>query len=70
MDPSITDVASYLAAKLPTGAEDEAQAIQDWRGTLYNAKATRSLGVVQDMVERDAPGDWVARDALDLLKKD
>ncbi len=67
MDPSITDVASYLAARIPTGADDERQAVEDWRGTLYNARATRSLKVVAELVEREVPGDWIARDALELL---
>ena len=66
-DPGVTDIASYLATKLPTGAETVAGAIDDWRTTLYNAKATRSEKPLADMVKRALPGDDHAAALADTL---
>jgi hypothetical protein len=62
MKPGITDIASYLAARIPTGKDDEAAALQDWRMTLYNAKATNAIRPLTDMVVREIPEDRLARD--------
>lgn len=69
MDPSITDVASYLATAIPTGSETEDGAREDWRGTLHNARRTKSMSIVSDMVARSAPEDDLAQFAMEYLKK-
>lgn len=69
MDPSITDVASYLAARIPTGADSEDGAREDWRGTLHNARRTKTMGVVSELVSRQAPEDDLAQFAMECLKK-
>ena len=61
MKPGITDVASYLATKIPTGADSDEQAVQDWRATLYNAKATNAMAPVKDLVAKSIPEDEHAR---------
>ena len=68
MDPSITDVASYLAAQIPTGAEREEDAVQEWRQTLYNAKKTRAMGVVTSMVARESDDPWARELCRDLAR--
>lgn len=67
MDPGITDIARYLAAKIPTGAESEADATEDWRTTLYNARATNTVRPLRDLVTREVPDDPVARSLCESL---
>jgi hypothetical protein len=69
MDPGITDVASYLATQIATGADTEAQAIEDWRATLYNARRTNALPAVADLVRRCAPEDEYALALCTSLRK-
>lgn len=66
-DPGITDVASYLATRIPTGAETPDEAREDWRTTLYNARATNAMRPLRDMVVRTVPDDPVARSLCDHL---
>lgn len=63
----ITAIASYLATRIPTGARDPEQAVQDWRLTLYNARATNTLRPLRDLVIRSAPGDERARQLCERL---
>ena len=67
MDPGITDIATYLAAKIPTGAETPEGATQDWRATLYNARATNTVKPLRDLVVREVPDDAVARSLCESL---
>ncbi len=69
MQPGITEVASYLATQIPTGAKTPHAAVQDWRTTLYNARATGALSVVTDMVNCLAPYDAQARVLCEGLRK-
>lgn len=58
MDPGITEIAAQLAEHIPTGADSPEEATQDWRTTLYNARATASMRPLTDLIERSAaPGD-------------
>jgi len=68
MDPGITDIATQLATRIPTGADSEDQAVEDWRTTLYNARATNAMGPLTDMVRRTAPGDATVAGLCDQLK--
>ena len=67
MDPGITDIATYLAGKIPTGAETPEEATQDWRTTLYNARATNTVKPLRDLVVREVPEDPVARSLCESL---
>jgi hypothetical protein len=67
MDPGITDIATYLAAKIPTGADTPEEATQDWRTTLYNARATNTVKPLRDLVVREVPDDPVARSLCESL---
>jgi len=67
MNPGITDVASYLAVRIPTGADDEAQAVSDWRTTLYNARATGAMRPLTELVRRSVPEDEVAAELCEEL---
>jgi len=69
MDPGITDVATYLATQIPTGADTPEQAVADWRSTLYNAKRTNAISAVADLVARSAPEDAHALELCQGLKK-
>jgi hypothetical protein len=69
MDPGITDIASQLAATLPTGAATEEQARDDWRTTIYNAKATASVKPLTEMIARSAPDDPVVAGLCDVLRR-
>ncbi len=66
-DPGITDVASYLAARIPTGADSLETAREDWRTTLYNARDTNALRPLRDLVLRSVPDDPTARELCDAL---
>ena len=66
-DPGITDIASYLATCIPTGADSEEAAVEDWRTTLYNARATNAMRPLRDMVVRTVPDDAVARSLCEHL---
>lgn len=57
MKPGITEIASYLASRIPTGADTHEGAVQDWRITLYNARATGTLRPLTDLVIRSVPDD-------------
>ena len=61
MEPGITDIASYLATKIPTGSASEDGCREDWRTTLYNARATNSLRPLRDLVVRTVPEDPIAQ---------
>lgn len=67
MDPGITDIARYLATRIPTGAESAEDATHDWRTTLYNARATNSVRPLRDLVAREVPDDPVARSLCESL---
>lgn len=69
MKPGVTQIASYLAGMIPTGGSSEEERVQDWRTTLYNAKATRSQRVVSSMVRRLLPGDRMAEDLCEVLEE-
>jgi len=69
MNPGITDIASYLAVRIPTGADDEDKAVADWRATLYNAKATGAMRPLTELVKRSVPDDEVAADLCDALSR-
>jgi hypothetical protein len=56
-DPGITDIAACFAAHLPTGAKPLEVQRQEWRTTLYNARATNTLRPLTEMVIRAAPHD-------------
>lgn len=57
MTPGITDIASYLAVRIPTGSATEDGARDDWRTTLYNAKRTSTLKPLTELVRRSVPDD-------------
>lgn len=67
--PGVTQIASYLAGVIPTGSNSEEERVQDWRTTLYNAKATRSQRVVSSMIRRLLPGDRKAEDLCEVLEE-
>jgi hypothetical protein len=68
-DPGITDIARQLAEHLPTGATDLEQTVQDWRVTIYNAKATASMRPLADLIDRSTPEGVEAPRALaDVLR--
>jgi hypothetical protein len=67
MDPGITDIARYLATKIPTGAETPEESTEDWRTTLYNARATNTVRPLRDLVVREVPEDAVARSLCEAL---
>ena len=69
MDPGITDIAGHLAEAIPTGAADAERAKQDWRQTLYNAKATASVRPLTDMIRRSRPGDEKVAALCDALRR-
>jgi hypothetical protein len=69
MDPRITDIASYLASRIPTGADSDEDAVQDWRLTLYNAKATASVRPLTDMIVRSVPDDPIAAAYCEALRR-
>ncbi len=69
MDPRITEIATYLASLIPTGADDPSVAVQDWRTTLYNARATASIRPLTDLIERSTPGDPIAAAYCEALKR-
>lgn len=69
MDPGITDIASQLALDIPTGAASTEQAKDDWRTTIYNAKATASVRPLTDMIRRSAPGNERVAELCDVLGK-
>ena len=56
-DPGITDIAACLAEKIPTGAKPAEVQREEWRTTLYNARATNSLRPLTDLVIRSAPNE-------------
>ena len=66
-NPAITDIARFLADKIPTGSHTVAGAVEDWRTTLYNARSTRSERPLTEMVKRILPGDEEAADLCDSL---
>ncbi len=66
-DPGITDIARFLANRIPTGAQTQGRAVEDWRTTLYNAKSTRSERPLADMVKRILPDDQEAASLCDSL---
>ena len=57
MNPGITDIASYLAVRIPTGNDSEDGAKNDWRTTLYNARATQAMKPLSELVRRSVPED-------------
>ena len=67
MNPGITDVASYLAARIPTGATSLEARVADWRMTLRNARLTRSVRPLADLVRRSLPGDTPAVELCESL---
>jgi hypothetical protein len=67
MDPGITDIARYLATRIPTGAETDADRTEDWRTTLYNARATNTIRPLRDLVAREVPDDPLARSLCESL---
>jgi hypothetical protein len=67
MDPGITDIARYLAEKIPTGSASEAERTDDWRTTLYNARATNTVRPLRDLVVREVPDDPLARSLCESL---
>ena len=69
MDPGITDIASYLATRIPTGAASPEEQVRDWRETLYNARATNALRPLTDLVMRAAPDDAVAAALCRTLRR-
>ncbi len=68
MNPGVTDVASYLAARIPTGARSLEQSIRDWRLTLYNARDTKALRPLTELVRRSLPEDPEAANLCESLK--
>lgn len=69
MDPGITDIAKQLAESIPTGASSPEQTTEDWRSTIYNAKATSSLRPLTELIERLAPpGDEVPGQLAEVLR--
>lgn len=70
MDPGITDIARYLATRIPTGADSPEASTEEWRTTLYNARATNTVKPLRDLVVREVPDDPVARSLCEgLLEK-
>ncbi len=69
-DPGITDIARQLAEHLPTGATSPEQTVQDWRSTIYNAKATASMRPLADLIDRSTPvGVDEPRQLADVLRR-
>ena len=70
MDPGITDIASQLAVVIPTGkGKSQQQATDDWRTTIYNAKATSSVRPLTDLIRRSAPGNEEVQEMCDVLRR-
>ncbi len=68
LNPGITDVASYLAVRIPTGARSLEDSIADWRTTLRNARATRALRPLTELVRRSLPDDPEAAQLCERLQ--
>lgn len=55
-EPQITEIASHLAATLPSDAQPE-EAVQAWRHTLRYARKSGAIEPLTDMIRKDARGD-------------
>jgi hypothetical protein len=69
MDAGITDIASYLAARIPTGSDTPEGARDDWRTTLYNARSTQAMKPLTELVRRSVPDDDEAVALCESLQK-
>jgi hypothetical protein len=56
-EPQITEIASYLAAALPTEGTEPEQAVQAWRHTLRYARQSGVIEPLTEMIREDADGD-------------
>lgn len=56
-EPQITEIASYLAATVPTPDSEPEQAVQAWRHTLRYARDTGAIEPLTEMLRGDAPDD-------------
>lgn len=56
-EPQITEIASYLAAALPTAGTETEDAKQAWRQTLRYARRSGVIQPLTDMIREDAPND-------------
>jgi hypothetical protein len=68
-EPQITEIASYLAANLPTEGAEPTDAVQAWRSTLRYARQAGAIEPIADMLRSDAGSDaTVQRYCDDLVR--
>ncbi|MCA9567662.1 MAG: hypothetical protein KC656_07460 [Myxococcales bacterium] len=66
-EPQITEIASHLAATLPTEGAEHAESVQAWRHTLRYARQSDAIEPIAQMIRRDAQGDPLTERYCDEL---
>jgi len=56
-EPQITEIASYLAAALPTEGAAKEESVQAWRKTLRYARKAGAIEPIADMLRADTGHD-------------
>lgn len=68
-EPEITQIAKFIATRVPTAGVDHARAVDGWRATLRHA---RKVGLIEDVVARlkvEVPGDPSLHLVLDEARR-
>ncbi len=66
-EPQITEIASHLAATLPSEGERD-DTVQAWRHTLRYARKSGAIEPVTDMIRNDSKGDTTTARYCDELR--
>ncbi|MEZ4318702.1 MAG: hypothetical protein R3F61_14405 [Myxococcota bacterium] len=53
-EPQITEIASYLAATLPTEGAHQEESVQAWRSTLRYARKAGAIEPITQMLRSEA----------------
>ncbi|MCB9674221.1 MAG: hypothetical protein H6737_03840 [Alphaproteobacteria bacterium] len=68
-EPQITEIASYLAANLPTEGAVTEDSVQAWRKTLRYARSAGAIEPITNMLRTDAGTDATVQRYCDELLK-
>jgi hypothetical protein len=68
-EPEITQIAKFIALRVPTAGVDHDRAVNGWRATLRHA---RKVGLIDDVIARlkdEVPGDQSLHLVLDEARR-
>ncbi|MBW1877019.1 MAG: hypothetical protein JRI25_15930 [Deltaproteobacteria bacterium] len=68
-EPEITQIAKFIATRIPTEGVAHPEVVDGWRGALRYARKTGIIDDLVDLVKTDWPEDQSLHQVLDEAKR-